>query len=167
MILRHPPSSPTPSPFQSLKSSQKPTIDYGEPRSCSPFALHNKKIFSPAKTFTVKNGDSTTDQVNTEYTKWVTRDQALLGYIMASLTRDVLMSVATHTTSPRYGVLLQECLGQARMLRLSMKKGATSMTEYYTKMKNLVNEMAASGQALGDEEFVAYVLTGLDKEIYN
>jgi hypothetical protein len=34
-------------------------------------------------------------------------------------------------------------------------------------MKIYENEMAASGQRLGDEEFIVYVLTGLDEEIYN
>jgi hypothetical protein len=37
------------------------------------------------------------------------------------------------------------------------------MTEYL--LKNLADEMASSGQPLGDEEFVAYVLTGLDEEL--
>ena len=34
-------------------------------------------------------------------------------------------------------------------------------------MKSYADEMSASGQPLGDEEFVAYVLTDLDEEIYN
>jgi hypothetical protein len=34
-------------------------------------------------------------------------------------------------------------------------------------MKNFTKEMSSFGHPLGDEEFVAYVLTGLDKEIYN
>jgi hypothetical protein len=41
------------------------------------------------------------------------------------------------------------------------------MTEFYSKMKSYADEMTASGQTLGDEEFVGYVLTGLDEEIYN
>jgi hypothetical protein len=47
------------------------------------------------------------------------------------------------------------------------KKGASTMIEFYSKMKSYANEMTVSGQPLGDEEFVAYVLTGLDEEIYN
>jgi hypothetical protein len=37
----------------------------------------------------------------------------------------------------------------------------------YNKMKRHADEMAASGQPLCDEEFVAYVLIGLDEEIYS
>jgi uncharacterized membrane protein YgcG len=128
-----------------------------------------------AKTIALQNGNSTTDKLNPEYTKWVTRGQALLGYILASLSRDVLMSVATHTSSAEvWGALVgmfraythaqtvNTCIALAKM-----KKGATSMAEYYTKMKNLADDMAASGQSLGDENFVAYVLTSLDEELYN
>jgi hypothetical protein len=40
------------------------------------------------------------------------------------------------------------------------------MAEYFTKMKTHADEMVAYGQPLGDEEFVTYVLTGLDDEFY-
>jgi hypothetical protein len=54
-----------------------------------------------------------------------------------------------------------------RIALATTRKGASTMTEFYFKMKSYADEMAASGQNLGDEEFVAYVLTGLDEEIYN
>jgi hypothetical protein len=41
------------------------------------------------------------------------------------------------------------------------------MTEFYSKMKSYADEMTASSQTLSDEEFVVYVLTGLDEEVYN
>ena len=41
------------------------------------------------------------------------------------------------------------------------------MTEFYTKMNDYADEMLATGQPLTDEEFVAYLLTGLDEECYN
>jgi hypothetical protein len=41
-------------------------------------------------------------------------------------------------------------------------KGVTTMAEYFNKMKSHVEEMAASSQPLGNEEFVADILTGLD-----
>jgi hypothetical protein len=54
-----------------------------------------------------------------------------------------------------------------RIALATTRKGSSTMGEYYSKMKNLTEEMAASGSHLGDEEFVACVLTGLDEEIYN
>jgi hypothetical protein len=50
----------------------------------------------PAKTIRVKTGDTTTDKPNPEYTHWLTYDQALLGYILSSLTREVVMGVTHH-----------------------------------------------------------------------
>jgi hypothetical protein len=41
------------------------------------------------------------------------------------------------------------------------------MVEFYLKMKGYADEMIVSGQTLGNDEFVAYVLTGLNEEIYN
>jgi hypothetical protein len=54
-----------------------------------------------------------------------------------------------------------------RIALATTRKGASTMTEFYSKMKSYTDEMAASGQTLSDEEFVAYVLTGLDEEVYN
>jgi hypothetical protein len=47
-----------------------------------------------------------------------------------------------------------------------MKKGTVTMAEYYSTMKSYADNMAASGQPLGDEEFATYVLTGMDEEFY-
>jgi hypothetical protein len=41
------------------------------------------------------------------------------------------------------------------------------MAQYFSKMKVYADEMIVSGQALGDDEFVAYVHTSLDEELYN
>jgi hypothetical protein len=49
----------------------------------------------------------------------------------------------------------------------SVKKGTSTMAEYFAKMKNYADKMSASGQPLRDEEFAAYILTGLDEELYN
>jgi hypothetical protein len=46
-------------------------------------------------------------------------------------------------------------------------KGTTTMADYYNKIKRHADEMVASCQPLRDEEFIAYVLMGLDEEIYN
>jgi hypothetical protein len=53
-----------------------------------------------------------------------------------------------------------------RIALATTRKCVSTMTEFYFKMKSCADEMAASGQTLSDEEFVAYVLTGLDEEIY-
>jgi hypothetical protein len=52
-----------------------------------------------AKTISVKSGDSTIEQPNPEYIKWMNQDQALRGYLLSSMTREVLTSVMMLTTS--------------------------------------------------------------------
>jgi hypothetical protein len=46
------------------------------------------------------------------------------------------------------------------------KKNQLSVSNYYAKMSAYADELAASGTPLRDDEFVAYLLAGLDEE-YN
>jgi hypothetical protein len=129
----------------------------------------------PAKTIKVKFGDTTMEQPNPEYARWVSRDQALIGYLLSSLTREVLMGVTKLTTSTEVwssldGMYSTHTRARSVNMRIALTtthKGASAMVEFYSKMKSYADEMANSGQRLGDEEFIAYVLTGLDEEIYN
>jgi hypothetical protein len=129
----------------------------------------------PAQTIIIKFGDNTSAQPNLEYARWVSHDQAVLGYLFSSLTREVLMGVTMLTTSANVwhtldGMYATRTCARSVNTRIALattRKGASTMTKFYSKMKSYVDEMAASGQTLGDEEFVAYVLTGLDEEIYN
>jgi hypothetical protein len=85
------------------------------------------------------------------------------------------MSVTTHSTSAEgWGALVGMFVSHTRAQFVNMRialamtrRGSSTMAEYYSKMKNCTVEMAIAGHCLGDEEFVAYVLTGLDEEIYN
>jgi hypothetical protein len=43
------------------------------------------------------------------------------------------------------------------------QKGGLSSTEYFNKMKALADMLAIIGQPLKDEEFIAYLLAGLDE----
>ena len=46
------------------------------------------------------------------------------------------------------------------------QKGSSSISEYFTKMKTLADDMASTGKKLEDEEIASYILSGLDIE-YN
>jgi hypothetical protein len=47
-----------------------------------------------------------------------------------------------------------------------MKKNQLSVSDYYSKMSQFVDDLAASGALLRDAELVAYLLSGMD-EAYN
>jgi hypothetical protein len=127
------------------------------------------------QTIVIKSGDNTSAQPNPEYARSVSRDQTVLGYLFSSLTREVLMRVTTLTTSAdvwrtldgMYATHTRARSVNTRIALATTRKGVSIMTEFYSKMKSYADEMAASGQTLTDDEFVAYVLTGLDEEIYN
>jgi hypothetical protein len=47
-----------------------------------------------AKTLSTSSTDaSSSEQTNLEYVRWCMRDQALLGYLMSSVTQEVLMGI--------------------------------------------------------------------------
>jgi hypothetical protein len=50
-----------------------------------------------------------------------------------------------------------------RVQLATLKTGGLSGTEYFNKMKALADTLAIIGQPLKDEEFIAYVLAGLDE----
>ena len=47
------------------------------------------------------------------------------------------------------------------MALTTASKEASTVVEYFTKMKGLTDEMASTGRKLEDEELVSYILTGL------
>jgi len=54
----------------------------------------------------------------------------------------------------------------ARMALATSSKGSSTIGEYFSTMKGLVDEMASAGHRLEDEELICYILTGLNME-YN
>jgi hypothetical protein len=53
----------------------------------------------PAKTVSVTVEGKEVQQPNPAYTKWVARDQSILGYLLSSVTQEALLHVTTCTTA--------------------------------------------------------------------
>jgi hypothetical protein len=62
-----------------------------------------------------------------------------------------------------FGSLTRTCTVSTRITVATTKKGTTTMVKYYSKRKSYVDEMASSGQPLGDQELIAYIFTGMDE----
>jgi hypothetical protein len=127
------------------------------------------------KTLKASKADYSTDEEsNLTYIAWVPRDQAVLGYLLALLTHETLMHVSwCKTTVEAWSVLaaLYASQSHARLVTMSialatMKQNHLSVSNYYAKMCNYADELAASGATLHDDELVAYLLTGLSED-YN
>jgi hypothetical protein len=55
---------------------------------------------------------------------------------------------------------------QLRSCLSTTRKGEMTAAVYFSKMKGFANEMAVAGKPLEDEDFIAYLLAGLDYD-YN
>jgi hypothetical protein len=78
----------------------------------------------------------------------------------------LLMLLIFGARSRRHSRRAHVCVINMRMALASTVKGTLSVSEYYDKMKKLADEMESAGKKLDPEEFMAYVLAGLDME-YN
>jgi hypothetical protein len=58
------------------------------------------------------------------------------------------------------------CTVNTRIALTMIKKLQLSVSDYYSKMRQYADELVATGAPLRDDEFVTYLLTGLDEE-YN
>jgi hypothetical protein len=113
-------------------------------------------------------------QHNPAYSQWVARDQAVLGYLLSSLTRETLVTVATSTRAAEAWSELSKLYSSqtcartvnTRIALATTKKLQLSVADYYNKMRSLADDMAFSGTPLCDDELVSYILAGLDED-YN
>jgi hypothetical protein len=129
----------------------------------------------PEEYISVTNADKTVvKQPNPAYSAWVARDQAVLGYLLSSLTRETLLHVSRCKTSAQAWYALAYLYSSqsrarsvnTRIALATTKKNQLSVSDYYAKMCHYADELATSGTALRDDELVAYLLAGLDAE-YN
>jgi uncharacterized membrane protein YgcG len=126
-----------------------------------------------------KDDKTTTKQrnpayVSCAYVSWAACDQAVLGYLLSSLTRETLQHVSRSVTLAQAWKMLADLYSSQTRARsvntcialATTKKNHMTVSDYYAKMCQFVDDLAASGTPLHDNELVAYLLAGLDKD-YN
>jgi hypothetical protein len=126
----------------------------------------------PPETLPKTVGDTIVIEPNLAHALWVSREQAMFGYLFTSLSREVLTRVATLTSLVEvWNTLASMYMSHTRAhsvqtctVLATSHKGARSVVEYYTKMCSYFDELATSGHLLGNEEFVSYPLAGLDED---
>jgi hypothetical protein len=65
-----------------------------------------------AKTVPEKTGNTVVQKDNLDYVRWVTHHQALLGYLLSSLTREIFMGVTILPPRSRFGAPWRAWLGR-------------------------------------------------------
>jgi hypothetical protein len=130
---------------------------------------------APSKIITSKDDKGqVVEEHNPAYSQWVARDQVVLSYLLSSLTRETLVTVTmcTHAAdvwselSNLYSSQACARTVNTRIALATTRKNQLSVTEYYSKMRSLADDMASTGTALRDDEFVSYILAELDED-YN
>jgi hypothetical protein len=97
-----------------------------------------------------------------------------MGYLLSTLTCEMLMHVSHYSSSAQAWCTLADLYSSQTCTRsvytqialATTKKQQLSTTDYYTKMCQYTDELAAMGAPLHNDELIAYLLAGLDEE-YN
>lgn len=139
--------------------------DYISPSAAPPSEFLTTE--SPVDPVTGKSADP---KPNPAYSKCIAKDQHVLNYLFSSLSKEVFAQVSSAITAATLWAAIQgqhASQSRARVISTRMalamaSKGASTLAEYYTKMKGLADEMASAGRKLDDEELVSYILMGLD-----
>jgi len=102
--------------------------------------------------------------LNPKFKKWVAQDQQVLSYLLGSLSREIGSQItaaeawtaiqALHASQSRAQII------STRMALTTASKGASSISEFFTKMKVLGDEMASTNRKLEDEKLISYILPG-------
>nr|AAT85031.1 putative polyprotein [Oryza sativa Japonica Group]ABF96679.1 retrotransposon protein, putative, Ty1-copia subclass [Oryza sativa Japonica Group] len=126
----------------------------------------------PAPILRRKEGEKEVVVSNPEYEEWVATDQQVLAYLLSSMTKDLLVQVATCRTAASAWSMIQGMFGsmtRARTIntRLSLstlQKGDMNITTYVGKMRALADDLMAVGKPVDDDELIGYIFAGLDDE---
>uniref|UniRef100_A0A453RGX2 Retrotransposon Copia-like N-terminal domain-containing protein n=1 Tax=Aegilops tauschii subsp. strangulata TaxID=200361 RepID=A0A453RGX2_AEGTS len=103
---------------------------------------------------------------------WVREDQQVLGFLLSNLSKEVLVTVTTVTTTQALwttlaGMYSSQSLSRVNNIRTSLintQKGNQSAAAYFATMRGLADELAAAGKPIQDDELISYILHGLDQK---
>jgi hypothetical protein len=121
----------------------------------------------PAKFLPKKKPDDTDEApvANPDYATWVAKEQTVLSYILTNLSKEILGHVNTEVTARGAWRTIEALFASqsrakiisTRMALTSATKGTSSISEYFTKIKGLADEMAAAGRKAEDEDEHVYM----------
>ena len=132
-------------------------------------------VVQPSMMIRVEKADKTVEEVeNPAYGTWLSQDQQLLAYLLSSMSKEILVQVSSHEhAADLWKPITQMFSSQSRSKILQIrsqlsreKKGDSSVSAYFSKMKGLADEIGAAGKKLEDDDLIDYILNGLDSE-YN
>jgi hypothetical protein len=119
---------------------------------------------TPASSIVKKTTDGKDEEVhNPLYVEWVATDQQVLGFLLSSITPNILSQLTACKTAAEVWSAVEAMftsISRARTVNTrialaTMKKGNLSMAEYVAKMRSLVDEITSAGKIIDDDELVS------------
>jgi hypothetical protein len=126
---------------------------------------------APTKTIEEENSEKEKKTVsNPAFEVWHARDQTVLGWLVKSISPDILAQVVGLEHASEVRATVEDIFSSQSRARVNMLRGALSNTKkldltadrYIAKMKGFVSELAAAGKKVDDDEVKGYILNGLD-----
>lgn len=110
--------------------------------------------------------------VNSEYMNWMRSDQLLLGGLLSTINKEVLVQVIHCESSTEVWSSLESlysCQTIAKSFQLKqqlrlVKKDSLSINDYILKIKTIGHALAAIGESLSDKDLLLAILNRLDHE---
>ncbi|KAF5480780.1 hypothetical protein F2P56_001496 [Juglans regia] len=114
--------------------------------------------------------DKTT--INPTFLAWTKTDQMILSAIISTLSDNLIAQMVGHSTSQAAWSAIEKLFSSqshARVTQLryqlaTISKGASSVSDYFRKLKHLSDTMCAAGTPLSSDEFTSYLLAGLNSD---
>ena len=108
-------------------------------------------------------------QENPEFNNWKRQDQLLLSWLMLSISVEILSLVVNSNSANELWINIEEQFGSEtgakkvhlKMLLNNLKKGSMTITEYFSKLKAVNDELTLAGSPVTNLDFMTHLISGL------
>uniref|UniRef100_A0A2N9FFA4 Reverse transcriptase Ty1/copia-type domain-containing protein n=1 Tax=Fagus sylvatica TaxID=28930 RepID=A0A2N9FFA4_FAGSY len=124
---------------------------------------------APSQFLASQTSDSASDAPNPAFQTWHLQDQLIMSALISSLSENILAHIVKCGTSREVWLTLERMFtsqSRARTMQIhyqlaTLKKGDSSVADYFHKFTGLADTLAAVDHPLHDFELVSFLLAGL------
>jgi hypothetical protein len=107
---------------------------------------------------------------NPAYLAWVSQDQTVLGFLVNSLSPEILAHVVDLETSAEiwstitamFTTTSRSKVQHLRGTLQNVKKNEMTLVDFFTKVKGYTSELVVIGKPVDEDELMWFILNGLD-----
>uniref|UniRef100_A0A2N9E542 Retrotransposon Copia-like N-terminal domain-containing protein n=1 Tax=Fagus sylvatica TaxID=28930 RepID=A0A2N9E542_FAGSY len=127
---------------------------------------------SPPQFLPLTSNENSQPSLNPDFLTWQTQDQMILSAFISSLSENILAYVVKCSTSRDVWITLERMFtahSRARSMNIhyqlaTLKKGDSSVADYFHKFTHLTDTLAAVDQPLPPHEALSFLLAGLGSD---